>query len=121
MSNPIIQKTGRKNARYRCNQKLCVRYRAKQQEFIAYGRCTEVGRGGIGAELPGALQLAAGQDVRLELTIDGPSDKVILKAQVKDRNGTHYSFQFQEKEGPAAAMLQTLFQPDAVMSHRVTS
>jgi len=121
MSIPTVQKTGRKNARYRCNQKLCVRYRANQQEFITYGRCTEVGRGGIGAELPAAVQLAAGQEVRLELTIDGPADKVTLKAQMKGRTGAHYAFQFLETNGPAAAMLQTLFQPDAVMSHKVIS
>jgi len=121
MSIPAAPKPGRKNARYRCNQKLCVRYRAKQQEFITYGRCTVVGRGGIGAELPSAAQLANGQEVRLELTVDGPTTKVILKAQVKGRSGAHYAFQFLEKEGHAAAMLEALFLAEEVMSYKVTS
>ena len=65
MSDQSAERINRKHTRYRCNQRLCVRYRIDRQEFIAYGRCTEVGRGGIGAEMP-AGELPIAQAVRLD-------------------------------------------------------
>src|SRR5690242_10117598 len=118
MQEQTTLRIGRKHARYRCNQKLCVRYRVEKQDFIAYGRCTEIGTGGIGAEIP-AGELPIGQPVRLEVIMSARAEPIRLNGQVKSRNGTHYGFQFAATGAPGAAMLRALFQADTVISSRV--
>ena len=119
MTNPAAARTQRRFLRYRCNQRLCVRYRLDGQEFIAYGRCNIVGRGGIGAQLP-AVELEIGQVVSLEIALSTSAAPTVLKAQVKNRQGLNYSFQFLEADGRAAAQLQVLFKPEAVAAYTVT-
>lgn len=118
MSTETPPKRYRKLARYRCNQKLCVRYRIEGQEFIAYGRCTEVGSGGIGAEIQSSA-IPVDQTVRLEISMAHSAAPVALKAEVRGRQGTHYAFKFLDAEAPRAALLRPLFTPDAVMSYKV--
>lgn len=103
MSNP-----NRKHQRYRCNQRLCVRYRVNGQQFIAYGRCTMVGKGGIGALMP-AVELEVGQEVSLEITVSTPAAPGMLKAHVKSRQGSTYGFEFLSSDSRATATLQDLF------------
>jgi len=117
-----IQQTARpdrKNIRYRCNQRLCVRYRAEGQEFIAYGRCTIVGRGGIGALLPG-VELELGQVVTLEIALSTPAAPSVLRAQLKNCRGQNYGFQFLEGDGRVAAVLEVLFRPEEVVAFTVS-
>ena len=118
MSTETPQKRYRKIARYRCNQKLCVRYRIGRQDFIVYGRCTEVGSGGLGAEIQSST-IPIEETVRLELSLDQSAAPVALKAEVKGRQGTHYAFRFLDTEAPRVALLRVLFTPDAVMSYKV--
>ena len=115
MPSPNTTRIQRKYLRYRCNQRLCVRYRIDGQDFIAYGRCTVVGEGGIGALLP-AADLEIGQVVSLEVSLSTPAAPRPFKAQLKNRHGSKCGFQFMESDGRAAAMLGGLFQPDAVMA-----
>lgn len=103
----------RKHQRYRCNQKLCIRYRNKGQQFIAYGRCTMVGRGGVGAHVPSA-ELEIGQEVSLEITVAMPSAPGVLKARVTSRQGVTYGFQFLADDARATVALQELFRPEDV-------
>jgi hypothetical protein len=103
----------RKHVRYRCNQRLCARYRIDGQEFIAYGRCTVVGKGGIGAFLPAELPL--GQVASLEISLAQAGVPQQLKGQVKNRNGSNYGFQFLEVPERAGAALRSLFQPQAAV------
>jgi len=77
-----------------------------------------VGKGGIGALLP-AVDLEIGQLVSLEIALSTPAAPTLLKAQVKNREGRNYSFQFLETDGRAAALLQDLFQPEAVAAFTV--
>ena len=118
MSDLTAERINRKHTRYRCNQRLCVRYRIDRQEFIAYGRCTEVGRGGIGAEMP-AGELPIGQAVRLEITLSAKAEPIRLTGHVKSRRGAHYGFQFVETGGPGTSLLGVLFQADTVISSKV--
>jgi hypothetical protein len=113
MPNHKPSKIGRKHLRYRCNQRLCVRYQCNGQQFIAYGRCTIVGKGGIGASMP-AVELEIGQVVSLEISISGPAAPGVLRAQVKSRSGSTYGFQFLSTAVQSTATLRKLFQPDAL-------
>ncbi|MBZ5523466.1 MAG: PilZ domain-containing protein [Acidobacteriia bacterium] len=111
------QRTGtavRKHVRYRCYQNLSVRYRIKNQEMIASGRCTVVGKGGLGALLP-AAQLEVGQEVLLEITISRVAATVALKARVKDRHGLNHGFEFLENAGRVTVTLKPLFQEEAII------
>jgi len=119
MSNQHTARRERKYIRYRCDQRLCIRYRKDNQDFIAYGRCNMVGKGGIGALLPTA-NLEIGQVVSLEIALSTPAAPSVLKAQVKNRQGLNYSFQFLETNGRAAALLQDLFRPEAVAAFNVS-
>jgi hypothetical protein len=103
----------RKHVRYRCNQKLCARYRIDGQEFIAYGRCTMVGLGGIGAFLSAELPL--GQVASLEISLSANGLPQQFKAQVKNRRGSNYGFQFLEVAERAGPALRFLFQPAAAV------
>src|SRR5215471_12565928 len=89
-------KSARKFPRYRCNQKLRIRYRVDNCDQLAFGRCTMVGKGGIGAVI--AAELALGQVVQLELAIPTNPASRALKAQVKNRKGSNYGFQFLETD-----------------------
>jgi hypothetical protein len=111
MTNEQKTRPGRKHLRYRCNRKLCVRYRSNGQQFIAYGRCTIVGRGGIGAMMP-AVELEIGQIVSLEISLATPAASGVLKAQVKSRQGSTYGFQFLAADSRATAPLHDLFRPE---------
>jgi PilZ domain len=106
-------RTERRYIRYGCDQRLCIRYRTDAHDFIAYGRCTVVGKGGIGSVLP-AVELEIGQVVSVEISLSTPAAPSALKAQVKNRHGFSYGFQFLESDGRAAAMLGPLFRPEAV-------
>jgi len=103
----------RKYIRYGCDQRLCVRYRLEGHEFAVYGRCRVVGKGGIGSLLP-AAELEIGQVVSVEIAVSNPTASSTLKAQVKNRNGSNYGFQFLEPDTRAAAILNPLFRPEAV-------
>jgi|SRR5205807_6903798 len=103
----------RKYIRYGCDQRLCVRYHTEGQDFAVYGRCTVVGKGGIGSLLP-AAELEIGQVVSVEISVSAPAAPGSLKAQVKNRHGSSYGFQFLESDGRAAATLAPLFRPEAV-------
>ena len=103
----------RKHLRYRCNQKLCARYRIDGQDFIAYGRCTTVGMGGIGAFL--AAELPLGQIASLEISLSTSGIPQQFKAQVKNRRGSNYGFQFLEMPERAGPGLRLLFQPSAAV------
>jgi len=111
MTNEQRREAGRKHLRYRCNRRLCVRYRASGQQFIAYGRCTTVGRGGLGAMMP-AVELEIGQIVSLEISLATPAAPGVLKAQVKSRQGSTYGFQFLAADSRATAALHDLFRPE---------
>ncbi|HXW16604.1 MAG TPA: PilZ domain-containing protein [Terriglobia bacterium] len=111
MTNEQRKHAGRKHLRYRCNRRLCVRYRANGQQFIAYGRCTIVGRGGIGAMMP-AVELEIGQIVSLEISLATPAAPGVLKAQVKSHQGSTYGFQFLAADSRATAALHDLFRPE---------
>jgi PilZ domain-containing protein len=104
----------RKHARYRCNQKLCVRYRIDGQDFIAYGRCTMVGKGGLGAHLPAELPLGQVATLEISLTVGGIPQTV--KGQVVNRRGPNYGFQFLEVTDRAVIGLRTLFQPQPAVA-----
>jgi hypothetical protein len=104
----------RKHIRYRCYQKLSVRYRIRNQEVIASGHCTVVGKGGLGAFLP-ATQLEIGQEVVLEIAISRAAATVALKARVKDRRGLNHGFEFLENAGRVTVTLQPLFQEEAIV------
>jgi len=111
------QKAGtmvRKYLRYRCHQNLSVRYRFEGQDVMVFGRCTVVGKGGIGALLS-ATQLEIGQDVILEITVSRMAATVALKARVKDRHGLSHGFEFLENSGRVTVSLKPLFQDDAVI------
>jgi hypothetical protein len=110
LDNPSQQ---RKYPRYRCNQKLCARYRIDGQYFIAFGRCTTVGKGGIGAFLTAELPL--GQVASLEISLSASGVPQPVKAQVKNRRGQNYGFQFVELPERASAGLRLLFQPAAAV------
>jgi hypothetical protein len=103
----------RRYPRYRCNQRLCVRYRLDGRELIAYGRCTVVGKGGIGALLTADLPL--GQVAHLEIALPSAPAPRALKAQVKNRSRSNYGFQFMEVDERAIAVLLPLFQSAALM------
>jgi len=103
----------RKHLRYRCNQRLCARYRIDGQEFIAYGRCTMVGKGGIGAFIPAELPL--GQIASIEISLSQNGIPQQFKAQVKNRRGSNYGFQFLEVPERAGPGLRQLFQPSAAV------
>ena len=111
MSNPA--RIERKYIRYGCDQRLCVRYHSDGHDFAVYGRCTVVGKGGIGSLLP-AAELEIGQVVSVEIAISTPATPGALKAQVKNRHGSSYGFQFLESDVRAAATLAPLFRPEAV-------
>ncbi len=102
----------RKYIRYGCDQRLCVRYRVEGHDFAVYGRCKVVGKGGIGSLLP-AAELEIGQVVSVEIAVSTPYEPSPLKAQVKNRHGSSYGFQFLEPDTRAAAMLAPLFKPEA--------
>lgn len=104
----------RKHARYRCYQKLSVRCRVHGQEVIAFGRCTVVSKGGLGAILANT-QLEVGQDVVLEITVSRMAATVALKARVKDRQGVSHGFEFLENAGKVTVSLKPLFQEEAIV------
>jgi hypothetical protein len=104
----------RRHTRFRCNQRVAVRYRAQGRDAIAYGRCTVVSKGGVGASLSGA-QLEVGQDVSLEIATSGVNTTLALKARVRERRGPNHGFEFLENEGRVTVMLQNLFQPEALI------
>jgi hypothetical protein len=106
MSSP----SERKNSRFRCNQKLCVRYSVNGQKFIASGKCTVVNKTGIGASVAG--ELAIGQEVLLEIALNKEPAPRRLKAQVRNRSGSVYGFQFMESDERTAAYLAALFTPE---------
>ena len=103
-SSPSLRKT----PRYRCNQKLCIRYSDGKQEFIVMGRVTVISKGGVGAQLP--TELAVGQTATLEIALGNVAPRW-LKAEVSNRRGLLYGFRFAEDER-AAASLTALFQSD---------
>jgi len=115
MQNPssTAQPVVRRHTRYRCNQRVAVRYRAQGREAIAYGRCTVVSKGGVGTIL--SAQLEVGQEVSLEIATSGATTTVALKAQVRERRGSNHGFEFLEKDGRVTVMLKTLFQPEALI------
>jgi hypothetical protein len=117
-TNQEIANPERKHQRYRCNQRLCVRYRAQGQQFIAYGRCNMVGKGGIGAMMP-AVEMEIGQVVSLEIALLTPAAPGLLKAQVTSRQGFTYGFQFLAADGRATATLQDLFRPEDIAAFAV--
>ena len=100
----------RKTSRFRCNQKLCVRYSLNGQKFLASGRCTVVNKAGIGAIVAG--DLAIGQEVLLEIALNKEPAPRRLKAQVRNRQGSTYGFQFIESDDRTAAYLAALFTPE---------
>jgi hypothetical protein len=101
----------RKNSRYRCNQKMCVRYTANGQKFMVSGRCTVVNKTGIGASV--AAELVIGQEVLLEIALNKEPAPRRLKAQVRNRQGSIYGFQFVESDERTAAYLAALFNPES--------
>jgi hypothetical protein len=103
----------RKYIRYGCDQRLCVRYRVEGHDFAVYGRCKVVGKGGIGSLLP-AAELEIGQVVSVEISISNPAPLSALKAQVKNRHGSSYGFQFLESDSRAATILSPLFRPESI-------
>ena len=98
----------RKYIRYGCDQRLCVRYRVEGHNFAVYGRCKVVGKGGIGSLLP-AAELEIGQVVSVEISVSNPAPPSTLKAQVKNRHGSNYGFQFLEPDTRVATILSPLF------------
>ena len=110
----------RKYIRYGCDQRLCVRYRVEGHDFAVYGRCKVVGKGGIGSLLP-AAELEIGQVVSVEISVSNPAPPSTLKAQVKNRHGSSYGFQFLESDNRAATILSPLFRPEAVQVFQTPS
>ncbi|HEV3041027.1 MAG TPA: PilZ domain-containing protein [Candidatus Angelobacter sp.] len=110
----------RKYIRYGCDQRLCVRYRVEGHDFAVYGRCKVVGKGGLGSLLP-AAELEIGQVVSVEIAIANPAPPSTLKAQVKNRHGSNYGFQFLESDSRTAIVLSPLFRPEAVQVFQTPS
>lgn len=113
-------RTERKFIRYGCDQRLCVRYRIEGHDFAVYGRCKVVGKGGLGSLLP-AAELEIGQVVSVEIAISNPAPPSTLKAQVKNRHGSNYGFQFLEPDSRTAMVLSPLFRPEAVQVFQTPS
>src|SRR5258708_22554972 len=111
-SRPSAGTAVRKHARYRCDQRLCVRYRTQDQDVIAYGRCTVAGKGGIDALLTKA-ELEVGEEVALEIVLSQAAGTVALNARVKNRRGRNHGFEFLENAGRVTVTLKPLFQPEA--------
>lgn len=103
----------RKFPRYKCQQRLFVRYRANGHDAIVCGRCTVVGKGGIGAELKAELEI--GQVVLLEISMPTAPAPRRLKAQIRNREGFNYGFQFLESDPMTISFLGQLFHPDSVL------
>jgi hypothetical protein len=106
-------KIERKYLRYGCDQRLCVRYRVEGHDFAVYGRCRVVGKGGIGSLLP-AAELEIGQVVSVEISVSSPEPISALKAQVKNRQGSSYGFQFLESDSRTATILSPLVRPETI-------
>lgn len=102
-------RTARKFPRYRCNQRLCIRYRLSNADQITFGRCMTVSKGGLGAIIEANLEI--GQVVHLELAIAAHPAARALKAQVKNRNRSNYGFQFIEPDPRSVFILLPLFDP----------
>ena len=103
----------RKFPRYRCKQRLFVRYRANEHDAIVCGHCTVVGKGGIGAEIKAELEI--GQVVLLEISMPTAPAPRRLKAQIRNREGFNYGFQFLESDPMTVSFLGQLFQPDSML------
>ncbi|HWZ44451.1 MAG TPA: PilZ domain-containing protein [Candidatus Saccharimonadales bacterium] len=113
-SRPSAATAVRKHPRYRCNQRLCVRYRTQDRDVIAYGRCTVAGKGGIDALLT-KVELNVGEEVSLEIALSQASGTVALSARVKNRRGFNHGFEFLENAGRVTVTLKPLFQPEAII------
>jgi hypothetical protein len=107
-----------RKTRYRCNQKLCVRYEVNGQKMLVSGRCTAVNKRGIGATVAG--ELAIGQQVWLEISLNNLPAPRRLRAEVKNRKGTTYGFEFKEADERTSAFLSALFMPDAEIKPKAT-
>jgi hypothetical protein len=57
-----------------------------------HGRTKDIAEGGLGATIPGEIEL--GEIVELELQLSGTPDPLKLKAEVRYRRGFQYGFMF---------------------------
>ena len=65
--------------------------RADDAQTQLRGRCDTIGEGGIGVMLAGELEL--GEQVNVELTLDGDTP-LVLAAEVRNRKGFHHGLAF---------------------------
>ena len=85
--------TGSKARRYKrfgFDRRVVV-FRNDDTQTQLRGRCDTVGEGGIGVMLAGELEI--GEQVNVELTLDGDSP-LVLAAEVRNRKGFHHGLAF---------------------------
>jgi hypothetical protein len=77
----------RAHARYVLDVRIIVR--AKE---ALHGRTKDIAEGGLGATIPGNIEV--GDVVELELQLPGSDEPLKLKAEVRYRQGFQYGFRF---------------------------
>jgi hypothetical protein len=77
----------RAHARYVLDVRIIVR--AKE---TLHGRTKDIAEGGLGATIPGNIDV--GDIVELELQLPGSDEPLKLKAEVRYRQGFQYGFKF---------------------------
>lgn len=77
----------REHSRYLLDQRLVVR--AKE---TLHGRSKDIAEGGLGATIPGNIDV--GDIVELELQLPNTPEPLKLKAEVRYRHGFQYGFRF---------------------------
>ena len=77
----------RAHSRYLLDQRLIVR--AKE---TLHGRSKDIAEGGLGATIPGNIEV--GETVELELHLPNSAEPLKLQAEVRYRHGFQYGFMF---------------------------
>ena len=86
----IAASKARRYKRFGFDRRVVV-FRNDDTQSQLRGRCDTVGEGGIGVMLAGELEL--GEQVNVELTLDGDSP-LVLAAEVRNRKGFHHGLAF---------------------------
>ena len=77
----------RAHARYLLDRRLVVKAQA-----TLHGRTKDIAEGGLGATIPGNIEI--GDIVELELQLQETQDPLKIRAEVRYRRGFQYGFRF---------------------------
>lgn len=77
----------RAHARYALDRRIVVKAKA-----TLHGRTKDIAEGGLGATIPGNLEI--GDIVELELQLQETQEPLKLRAEVRYRRGFQYGFRF---------------------------